>query len=178
VHKLRQVPQEGVEIYSHLSYVEGGNPLEGIFPTLFTCHWTNPEDSKVYSIFCIYEQNATHQRAYLAFWILFLFLILLDITTLFYRLVLIRSCKVRVWFIQGMLINSCVKSPIELKNCLEQLPVSDWFLMKRILQNVDPTKFDVIVHQVGNALKQMRPPRLIEKNGDIIELQTILEINN
>ncbi len=50
------------------------------------------------------------------------------------------------------ILKRSVQHPSELNEILEQLSVQDWYILKRIMTNVNPQKFDVILQQVKDAL--------------------------
>jgi len=170
----------------YLHNVEMGNPLESAFPTLFTCHWEKPMDSSVsFAISCILAQNVTHQRIYLLFWLVFLLLFCLGISNLIYRLVLINSPKLRVSIIERQLVKKCVKNPIDLHDIIVHLSVGDWFVLKRILNNVDPDKFDAVVQQVKDALRNSKnkqnTPLLLAKSSQASNkngVEVVLEMHS
>lgn len=64
-----------------------------------------------------------------------------------------------------------------MRRILADLSVYDWFILKRILKNVNSQKFNVILQQVSEAILQAKSGggMVDESNGaiSVIELQPI-----
>lgn len=128
------------------------DPMIRIFPRMTKCTFFKygvSGEIERHDAICILPLNIVNEKIYIFLWFWFIFLALLSFITIFYRIVIILSPRMRVYLLR-MRYRLVNKAAINL--IVSQSKMGDWLLLYMLGENVDSLIFRDILQELANKL--------------------------
>lgn len=145
------------------------SPMDQVFPKMSKCEFKKfgPGGSIInYDLLCVMTLNVFHDKVFLFLWFWFWALIVIQTFNLFYRLIILRyrglQCKLILWRVEHAFLDEneqfrreeSVRFRRGVKNFIQTLGYSDWFLLRAISTSTDTLQFtDFLYHLIDRSKK-------------------------
>jgi len=129
------------------------DPLNLVFPKAIKCTFRlfGPTGNvQERDVFCVIGVNLLYEKMFVLLWIWYLILLFVSCIVAGYRVIVISSPGVRAWILK---IGMWPKDRIYLDTVLNGLGYADWFILKRISDNVNGKRFGEICWYMHNELE-------------------------
>lgn len=126
------------------------DPMVRVFPRVTKCRFYSfgpSGDIQRHDTLCVLPINIINEKIYVVMWFWFVFLAIVSVLVIFYRLAQILSPRLRF-----KLLNSRSRSisPEKLRRVLSVIGVGDWFIIYMLSSNIDPFNFKDIIDKMDS----------------------------
>jgi len=133
------------------------NPMDSIFPKMTKCDFNRygPSGNIIpHDILCILTLNIVNEKVYLIIWFISIAMFFLSGAAILYRLLVIRSPKLRLFILTRKAID--YKGESVMHTIVPKMGYSDWFLLSSIAENLTCSRVSELCCQISEELKNNR----------------------
>lgn len=144
----------GIQVITFLGSDEEDriDPMIRVFPRMTKCTFYKygvSGDVERHDAMCILPLNVVNEKIYVFLWFWFIILGVMTLITVFYRIIIILSPRMRVYLLR-MRFRLITKHAIQ--SIVSQSKMGDWLLIYMLGENVDSLIFRDVLQELANKL--------------------------
>ncbi|XP_050069647.1 innexin shaking-B isoform X1 [Anopheles maculipalpis] len=144
----------GLDVITHMEADQEDrmDPMIYIFPRMTKCTFYKygvSGEVERHDAICILPLNVVNEKIYIFLWFWFIILTILTTLTLFYRIIIIFSPRMRVYLLR-LRFRLVRRDAIEI--IVRRSKMGDWFLLYRLGENLDSIIFRDVMQDLANRL--------------------------
>lgn len=128
------------------------DPMIRVFPRMTKCTFYKygvSGEVERHDAICILPLNVVNEKIYVFLWFWFIILGVMTLVTVFYRIIIILSPRMRVHMLRFRYRLIDKKS---IQTIVSQSKIGDWLLVSMLGENVDSLIFRDVLHELANKL--------------------------
>ncbi|XP_063696774.1 innexin shaking-B [Culicoides brevitarsis] len=159
----------GFDVISHMEADQEDrmDPMIYIFPRMTKCTFYKygvSGEVERHDAICILPLNVVNEKIYIFLWFWFILLFILSALTLFYRIIIIFSPRMRVYLLR-LRFRLVRRDAIEI--IVRRSKMGDWFLLYMLGENIDSIVFRDVMQDLANRLTSNQHHRVPGIKGEI-----------
>uniref|UniRef100_A0ABK8F497 Innexin n=1 Tax=Anopheles gambiae TaxID=7165 RepID=A0ABK8F497_ANOGA len=144
----------GLDVITHMEADQEDrmDPMIYIFPRMTKCTFYKygvSGEVERHDAICILPLNVVNEKIYIFLWFWFIILTILTTLTIFYRIIIIFSPRMRVYLLR-LRFRLVRRDAIEI--IVRRSKMGDWFLLYRLGENLDSIIFRDVMQDLANRL--------------------------